>query len=547
MDVNRRGERLMKPPPQRMVMASCMIATAETNERGLVISSRLNWFTRRRLFLITLAVGALVYAQFQFYKLPVGGDRANWDYIAQVIVRGGLPYRDVVNIKSPLSAYIGAVAIVAMRPLGVRDIIAIRLACVAMGLLMAGFTFLLTVDYFDSKRAGVLAAFILLTFGPFLMANSGGIQPKTPMMLFGLIALWAIGEDRPFLAGLFGMLSALSWQPGLLYVGAAGLAFSRYLTSWRDLKVARVIAGAALPLAILIAYFWAAGALRDFYLWTIDFNLRVYGPREMKPLSSFGHYLLQMLTGPFRHEAVYLVLAALGVSLALWREVMRARKTGIRGLIDAAWRHAVLIALFVYFAFCALDYQGFGDFFPFLPYIGTFAGFAMIYLLDGGGELLQKAWRFTKQPAFKTAGFVLILAAVSGYCLIGAFKFNKKFPTLRDQDAEVAEMVKQLGPGDKVYVHGLTEVLVISGLDNASPYYFLDRGKDIYLDRIEPGGFQGWLDRLKAERPKIVALARLGHVVHRQDFFRWMEEEYELHNGRIFKYYVRREGATSPG
>lgn len=37
----------------------------------------------------------------------------------------------------------------------------------------------------------------------------------------------------------------------------------------------------------------------------------------------------------------------------------------------------------------------------------------------------------------------------------------------------------------------------------------------------------GWLDRLKAERPKIVVLTRMKKVRHKGDFYAWVEEGYE--------------------
>ena len=67
-------------------------------------------------------------------------------------------------------------------------------------------------------------------------------------------------------------------------------------------------------------------------------------------------------------------------------------------------------------------------------------------------------------------------------------------PTLKDQEAEVAEITSHLAPGDQIYVHGLAEILVLSRLSNADKHFFLDRGKDNYLDRVEPGGFAGWLN-----------------------------------------------------
>src|SRR5712664_248646 len=52
------------------------------------VLKRLGWFGRLRLFWIVFAFALLVYTQFQFWKQPSQGDRANWDYFAQVVSRG---------------------------------------------------------------------------------------------------------------------------------------------------------------------------------------------------------------------------------------------------------------------------------------------------------------------------------------------------------------------------------------------------------------------------------------------------------------------------
>src|SRR5215470_19900210 len=63
---------------------------------------------------------------------PEAGDSAIWDYVAQSIVRGQIPYRDVVEIKLPGAAYLSAIAIFAGKLFGIRDLIAIRLLNLAM-------------------------------------------------------------------------------------------------------------------------------------------------------------------------------------------------------------------------------------------------------------------------------------------------------------------------------------------------------------------------------------------------------------------------------
>jgi hypothetical protein len=348
-------------------------------------------------------------------------------------------------------------------------------------------------------------------------------------------------KDKPVLAGVSGMLSALSWQPGLLFVGVAGLAFSRYFTSWRDFKVARLIGGASLPLAVALIYFWASGALRDFYLWTFDFNLSVYGPRGVRSLSRFFARLSRILTGTFQRERIFFYIAATGVVIAVLRELLLAHKNGARDLLNNAPRHAVVIAPLTYFLFCTINMQGNADLVPLLPFVAMLSAFALVHLIDAAADLSRRLQTRVDSAFIKSAGFAAVTILILCFNVGDAFFMKRVFPTLKDQDAEMAEMVSHLEPGDKIFVHGQTQVLALSGLPNASKYYFLDRGKDQYLDKVEHDGFGGWFDRLKADRPKIVALDRIKTVEHKEDFLAWVRADYDERKGRIFTYYLRRD------
>jgi hypothetical protein len=98
-----------------------------------------------------------------------------------------------------------------------------------------------------------------------------------------------------------------------------------------------------------------------------------------------------------------------------------------------------------------------------------------------------------------------------------------------------------LQPEDKVFVYGSTQILVLSGLNNASKYFYLDRGKDQYLDQVEPGGFEGWLERLKSERPKVIALSRIAPADRIGELQVWAAQEYDLSVNPVFTYYLRRD------
>lgn len=496
--------------------------------------------TKRLLFWIVFAVAALVYSQAQFWNQPSGGDRANWDYFAQVIARGGVPYRDVVNIKSPLSAYIGAAVIILTRPFGVRDILAIRITFVLLAALTSAFTFLVAWDYFGSPPVAVVAATVMLTFSAFARFNSGGIQPKTPMVLFGLVSLWALKKDRPFWSGMFGMFSALSWQPGLLFVGAAGLGFSRYLTNWRDMRVVRLIAGALVPLAILLAYLWAAGALESFYLWNIHFNVTVYAPHESRSIANFFSHLAKLLNGFYKNSSIYFYLALGGLVIAISQEVKRARERGGGYLMESAPVHAVMISPLVYFVFCMIDIQSGPDLIPLVPFVAVFAAVALGFVVEQTGNLFNRVRPATSRAVIESCASIVIVAFIIVRNVSGEFFFERGFPSLKDQEPAVQEMVSHLEPGDKIFVYGRSEVLVLSGLTNVSKYFVLDRGKARYLDRVERGGFDGWVEGLKAERPRIVVLDRLGTDGALKPLEDWVAAEYEMRNNRVLSYYIRK-------
>jgi hypothetical protein len=518
---------------------SDVATTPQIEARSRTIGNRLaSLIGRRRLFWIVVIAGCAVYAQTQFWNQPSVGDRANWDYFAQVIARGGVPYRDVVNIKSPLSAYIGAVAILISKPLGINQVLAIRVTFISLAVLTLGLTFLVALDYFRSTRIALFTATVMLTFDVFARLSGGGIQPKTAMALFGLIALWATIKDRPFIAGISGMLSALSWQPGLLFVGTAGLAFSRYLTSWRDKRAAKMLAGAAIPLAILLAYFWATGALRSFYLWNIHFNATVYGPNESRSLDEFFKHLAKLLEGPFRNSRDYFYLSLAGLCIVIWRESARVIKYGRGRFLERASTHAVVVAPLVYFGFCMIDIQGPPDLIPLLPFVAIFAAVTIEFMIARIGDLASRMRR--NRPAVERWASVAVIAFVVYRNVSGAFLFERGFPTLKDQRPAVEEITSHLEAGDKIFVYGRTEILVLSGLDNIGKYFLLDRGKARYLDQVEPGGFEGWINLLKAERPKIVVLDRIGNDEALKPLEDWVGAEYRMRINRVFAYYIRK-------
>src|SRR5215813_8600864 len=76
----------------------------------------------RNLAFLAFFVGVTVTLLHHPFSRPEVGDPAIYDYIAQSILRGQIPYKDVVDIKGPLAAHLSALSMLAGKPVGLRDI-----------------------------------------------------------------------------------------------------------------------------------------------------------------------------------------------------------------------------------------------------------------------------------------------------------------------------------------------------------------------------------------------------------------------------------------
>jgi hypothetical protein len=361
------------------------------------------------------------------------------------------------------------------------------------------------------------------------------------MVMFGLMSLWATLRGHPLRAGVFGMLSALCWQPGLLFVGTSGLAFTRYLTSWRDGKWARVVLGAAIPLALFLAHLLIGGSLRDFYLWCFRFNVEVYAPYDFSTYDDFVKHFTMLIDESYAEDRRYFQLAATGIVLAAAREVYVGIKRGRAELQHRAAYHQVIIAPIIYLVFCRINMQGEQDLIPMLPFIGIFSAVLLLSVVDGIIGLFGQ-W----SPRVNASRLELIMGAVILIIVFVVsvrpdFSFEIGRKDLAKQRADAEEVMSLLQPGDEIWVHGQTEMLVVSGLTNSHKYTNLDHGKDNYLDQVEPGGFQGWFDKLKSDRPRVVMFTRTKRVARKREFLDWLKSDYERRRGRLFVYYVRKD------
>jgi len=493
----------------------------------------------RKLVLLAFLVGVIVMVLYKPFARAEVGDPTIYDYVAQSILRGQLPYRDVIDIKGPGAQYLSAAAITVGRVFDLRDIFAIRALHVILVGLLSAITFLVANIYLRSRVASAIAFLIPLLREPIAKAFIGGTQPKLPMIIFGLLTLLMIAKNRPLAAGALSMLSCLCWQPGLLFTGTAVLIFSRYFTRWRDLKALKVLAGAVVPLAIVLGYFYSKGALGDLWAWTITYNYSVFGPEAGPALGNALNHIWVTSRRVFEKEILVVLLSALGLLLFLF-ERARQRVRG-RAAFESPdlFRDAIVFPPLIYFAFMLINFQGPPDLIPLFPFAGIFAGWLFVRLGRLAGSITPL--RNLSRPLADAIMGVGVLVVIFGVVFVRAGTFELRGLKLQDQDAAMQQLRQELQPGDKFYVHGAVEILVLLNTPNLNPYVDFDWGKDNFAASRRGMTFQRLIDEMEAEAPKYVSITRLRKVYHREELEQWVNEHYEhLDLLKYKKLYVRK-------
>jgi hypothetical protein len=242
----------------------------------------------------------------------------------------------------------------------------------------------------------------------------------------------------------------------------------------------------------------------------------------------------------FPQERIYLYIAAAGLLAFILREALLGLKAGLGALLDRAAYHQVAVTALVYLAFCRINMQGEQDFIPLLPFMAIFAALILVWAIDMICALIARTSLDSYKPrlALITSAALFSVAAFDRASDLLAYRAPRR--TLEAQDADVRAIAGRMNPGDQIFVHGRTEMLALSGMTNSRKYTNLDHGKDNFLNQVEPGGFDGWLEQLKMDRPRVVMLSRMEHVDRKQDFFDWVERDYEKVDGEVFNYYVRK-------
>jgi DolP-mannose mannosyltransferase len=491
----------------------------------------------RRLAIMIFIFGATLMLAHRPWRQMEVGDSAIYDYIAQAILRGQMPYRDVIDPKAPASMYLSAAAMAAGKLIHIRDVYAVRGLHVLLVGWLAMMTYLVAEAYLHNRVAAIIAGLVPLMRPDFATMMTQGTQPKLSMLAFGMTALLFIAKNRPFWAGFASMLACLCWQPGLMFTGAAVLIFSRYLTNWRDHRALKVMAGAAVPLAVTALYFYLRGALGAMVEWTLIFPYSVFAPHGERSLAAaFGH-LWKVTWRVFEWDVVLVAMSVIGL-LMFAVERLRAKRRWRESLRSPElFKDAVLMPPVVYLLFCLVNMQGGVDLIPFLPFVGIFGGWLLVEAVRMiGARRRTKAGVMPLIVWVPRVALLLILMMAIGR----AAAYRLEGWSLQYQDALLKQALAGAAPDDRIYVHATAEILLLLNRPNLNPYISFDSGADDYVGSQRAGGFASVIEEMEAQAPKFVAISRLRNVTHRDELEHWVAAHYEKLPVNGYDIYIRK-------
>ncbi len=452
--------------------------------------------------------------------------------IATTWLEGGIPYRDAIDQRGPVTYALYAMAFLASGP---NDMTAVHWMLLLLILVSTGVVFALGRRLLPGPQGAALAfsAAALLAVGTYTYRRSQMLAFHTewPGMLastVGMLLLWtALGQGRKprrnlVLAGICFGLAFLSKQPAIFDGGAAGLflllhaAFNRrLLTKETFLRAALLASGFFATVLAAVAYFATAGALWDFYYYYWKYNVDHY--TAVVPMAD----RLQSLN-PFAHRRHYLTANPL-----LFAGSMLSAAVALYGLLrrrfqvePAVWGRLLLV-LWLVFSYFGASYSGrnFGHYF--IQIIPPLCLLTAWLLVDLWNWQRVQVWVRPRRLAFRMV--LLCLVAMGLFYSLHRFRRDMALFGLTEparprvaQDALLKYIREASDPQETLFVWGYNpEIYMLAPRRSATrysntnyltgmlPWENHQKGIDT-SEHIVPGSWDLLLEELEENRPALI-------------------------------------------
>lgn len=302
--------------------------------------------------------------------------------------------------------------------LGMNDEFSARIWLMVIVSITQLLIFFVSRAIFKSEKKALAVNLLYLIWQPFFEGWVLWIDTFLPLFLLPAFYLTykIVTSDknnfkRPFLLGLFLGMAIVFKQ---IVLPLTGLVFLYLIWQMRNRKIATYfLAGIFPPLAAVVYYFLSLGVLKDFWYWTVVFNLTI-----------FAEYGRKM---PFFTGVVRVGFVTIFSSLLIFLKDKKLALLLIIFIIGS------LTAIYARFDFVHLQ--------PALPFI-------LIATVAGFSEIWKQKW-----ARFILAGYLAMIAwwlsiFYSGHLSGKVMFFDENTKMIADK------IIQYTKPGDKIFIFG---------------------------------------------------------------------------------------------
>jgi hypothetical protein len=443
----------------------------------------------------SVAVALALYTRFSIHGW-LTRDETIYVYGGQRMAHGVAPYASILDPKGPITTMLCGLGAGIARLFGRSDIMVIRVEFLLIALLAVAALYLLVLELWHSVVAAVAAATVFSSFEGYARAALVGPDAKMPGILFLLVAMWLAARRQWFWAAFSASLAFLTWQPFFPYPLVVLIAALVWPAGRRLRTLAVAVAGAVIPLLVLVVYFAAAGALGKFFESAFLFPLRGVR-REHETVRHRIHRIVVTVHHFYGFSGRLLWIGIVLLLLAALLSVVVARTEWRAALVSPLV--LLVVVTFVFEAgYAASDFQSYPDVYPLLPYGAIGFGAAVALAVERLGR-----------PQLRQAATAAVLATAVALTLASGIWFADSTANnsgLQNERASACAVKQALLPGTSLYSMGNPMPLVLLHRRNPDRYVYLGSGLDAWKVKHTKGGFAGWTAQVAASHPSVVVV-----------------------------------------
>jgi len=455
-------------------------------------------------YLMVCLFSVLVFSIYGL-ELPLRRDNAQYIYSAQRLLQGEMPYQSIFDMKTPLTSFVTAFALLVTQNIFDEPIKGVRSFYVAMSIATILLTYVLAKRLFDNKFESLLAPLTMIGFHGYIYQTAIGAEPKLLLLLFFVAGLILIVEKNWFSLGIVSALCAFTWQPsGILLMAALMYAIVQKPKD-RFSAFARLSIGFLMPSAIIFGYFLLNGAFKELVQGAFIVHSYLQRPNENELLN-----ITKMIPFGFPFSSWLIVISLLAFFIHGLRSVI---KSGNASRPDNPYLpFVVLLSLFLIASL--IDFQSYPDFFVFLP----FCSLGIIIFYRAAIRLITEKRHITSNINLSMFKYLFFLLLISIPFLNALFSniFSNHAAIWRggliEQKRAYSQIVRAaLGNYDansNIIVIGVPEIPALLGFRNATQHASLGsvQGYDAFISSNYSSGFLGWLDEMSERKPDLVVV-----------------------------------------